>query len=146
MGHFFSKYLFFCFFHQKNISIFLEAKTKELNAILYISINSPLTINAKFANLFMKKWSLNIFWKKKFFSKIFFSIFYCFMKIFWMPITLMSMRYQIYFIWKKIIIYRMSLYRLGRLGRGKETSYKNFTKFVRLFWNEWPLGIEMDIW
>ena len=24
----------------------------------------------------------------------------------------------------------MSLYWLGRLGRGKETSYKNFTKFV----------------
>ena len=78
MGHFFSKYHFFCFFHQKNISIFLEAKTKELNAILYISINSPLTINAKFANVFMKKWSLNIFLKKKKNFNFFFSIFLLF--------------------------------------------------------------------
>ena len=72
MGHFFSKYLFFCFFCQKNISIFLEGKTKELNAILYISINSPLTVYAQFANVFMKKWSLNNFSKKKFFQKNFF--------------------------------------------------------------------------
>ena len=78
---FFQNIYFFCFFHQKNISIFLEAKTKELNAILYISINSPLTVYAQFANVFMKKMVLKFFLKKEI-KNFFLEFFFIFIAIF----------------------------------------------------------------
>ena len=69
-----SRQFIFCqnifFFWQKKISHFLDAISKYLNAILYISNNSPLTVHIQFAHVLTKKWSLNIF------SKYFFWIFF----------------------------------------------------------------------
>ena len=58
---------FWLFLRKK--SIFTQTKVIELNVILYKCIYSPLTVHPKFAIVFMKKGTLNDFWRKSIFKK-----------------------------------------------------------------------------
>ena len=57
------------YYFSEKIPLFIKTKAKVLKAILYKCIYCPLTVYAKIAKVFMKKGTLNNFFKILHFSK-----------------------------------------------------------------------------